>query len=159
MSATSAGAVNPEAEKALRPAADYLPFVRRIVLRLVRRLPSYVRVEDLIGAGVVGLLEAMERYDPTRVTDFETFAEFRVKGAVCDELRRRDLMARDARIEAKRIETTIQALTQELGRQPEDHEVANTLELSVDDYYSKLEKLAPVRVLSFDGSVRRISLR
>jgi RNA polymerase sigma factor FliA len=131
-------------------AATYLPFVRRVVLRLARRLPSHVRVEDLMGAGIVGLLEAMERYDPSRATDFEAFAEFRVKGALLDELRRRDLMARDARLASKQIEEAIGVLAQRLGREPEEPEIAQQLGLSVGELRLRLEKLTPVHVFSFD---------
>ena len=134
----------------LRPVAQYLPFVRKVAQRLARRLPTHVSLEDLISAGVVGLLEAMERYDSSRVTDFETYAEFRVKGSILDELRRRDMMARDARLEAKKIEKVITKLTNELGREPEEEEVSACLGLSVEELRQKLERLTPVRVVSFN---------
>ncbi len=131
-------------------AVRYVPFVRRIVTRLARRLPAHVSLDDLVSAGVVGLLEAVQRFDPAIEQSFERFAEFRIKGAVIDELRRRDVMARDARLEAKRIERTIQQLTVELGRPPEQEEVAAALQVSLEEYLAGLEKLAPVRVLSLD---------
>ena len=136
----------------LKPAASYLPFVRRVVLRMARRLPSHVRVEDLMGAGFVGLLEAMERYDPRRVTDFETFAEFRVKGALLDELRRRDLMARDARLAANQFEHAVAALARELGREPEEVEIAEHFGLPVEELRQRLERLTPVQVVSLDDA-------
>ena len=68
----------------LAPIEEYLPFVKRVAQRLARRLPSHIALEDLVSAGVVGLLEAMNRYDSSRVTNFEKFAEFRVKGAILD---------------------------------------------------------------------------
>lgn len=136
----------PEAES----AAEYLPLVERVARRMVRRLPSHVRVEDLVSAGVVGLLEAMERFDPARPTEFERFAEFRIKGAILDELRRRDLMARDARVEAKAIERALEQLAAELGREPEEAELASHLGLSVDDLRQKLGRLTPVTVVSLD---------
>ncbi|MBI5509021.1 MAG: FliA/WhiG family RNA polymerase sigma factor [Deltaproteobacteria bacterium] len=146
----------PAAALPLAPV-DYLPFVRKVVSRLARRLPSHVRIDDLMGAGVVGLLEAFDRYDPTRVTNFETFAEFRVKGALLDELRRRDLMARDARLAAKQIERSIAALTVKLGRPPEEAEIALHLQLSVGELRARLQKLIPVQVLSLD-EVREATL-
>ena len=149
MTSAVKGLEGPKKEEGLRPVTDYLPFVRRIAQRLARRLPSHVVLEDLISAGVVGLLEAMERYDTTRVTEFEKFAEFRVKGAILDELRRRDLMARDARLEAKNIEKAVQELTKELSREPEEEELAERLSLTVEELRTKLEKLTPVRVVSF----------
>jgi RNA polymerase sigma factor for flagellar operon FliA len=132
---------------------EHLPFVRRVVARMARRLPSHVRLDDLMGAGVVGLLEAFERYDPRRGSSFQTFAEFRVKGAVLDELRRRDIMARDARLAAKRIERTFDELTQTLGRRPEEEEVAKELGMPLAEYRSQLEKLTPVRVLSLEDAL------
>jgi RNA polymerase sigma factor for flagellar operon FliA len=133
----------------LAPIEEYLPFVKRVAQRLARRLPSHIALEDLVSAGVVGLLEAMNRYDSSRVTNFEKFAEFRVKGAILDELRRRDLMARDARIESKNIESAIGELTRELSRDPEEEEIAERLDISVETLRTKLEKLTPVRVVSF----------
>jgi len=134
----------------LAPIASYLPFVRRIVTRLARRLPSHVQLDDLVSAGVVGLLEAMDRFDASRPTDFETYAEFRVKGAVLDELRQRDIMARDARLAAKQYEKAVGDLTRELNRDPEEAEIATRLEMTVDDLRLKLERLTPVRVVSLE---------
>ena len=136
-------------EDGLKPVAEYLPFVKKVAHRLARRLPSHVGLEDLIGAGVVGLMEAMNRYDSSRMSGFEKFAEFRVKGAILDELRRRDMMARDARLESKGLQKTIGELSQEYGRQPEEEEIAEYMGVSIEDYRSKLEKLTPVRVVSF----------
>jgi RNA polymerase sigma factor FliA len=134
----------------LAPVASYLPFVKRIVTRLARRLPSHVQLDDLVSAGVVGLIEAMDRFDPSRVTEFETYAEFRIKGAVLDELRKRDIMARDARLASKQLERTIGTLTSELKREPEETEIAERLEISVEELRQKLERLAPVRVVSLE---------
>lgn len=152
MSSTAAQAFAKaqEQSQALQPVTHYLPFVRKVAQRLARRLPSHVRLEDLIGAGVVGLLEAMERYNPERVQNFETYAEFRVKGAILDELRRRDMMARDARIEAKMVEDVIAKKTSELGREPEEAEIAAALEITVEELRTKLQKLIPVKVLSIE---------
>lgn len=137
-------------QNGLEPALNYLPFVRKVVTRIARRLPAHVRIEDLMSAGVVGLLEAMRRYDPAQVTDFEVFAEFRVKGALLDELRRRDLMARDARLAAKQIEQAIASLAQVLGREPDEDEMAAHLHLSVEELRQRLERFAPVQVLSIE---------
>jgi RNA polymerase sigma factor FliA len=134
----------------LAPVASYLPFVRRIVMRIARRLPSHVQVDDLISAGVVGLLEAMERFDPARVTDFESYAEFRVKGAVLDELRQRDIMARDARLAAKQFEQAVVDLTRKLNREPEEAEIATELGMTIDELRKRLERLTPVRVVSLE---------
>jgi len=148
--AVQSGGVGVEqGDRGLLPVQEYLPFVKKVAMRMAKRLPSHVAFEDLVSAGVVGLIEAMNRYDPEKVSEFEKYAEFRVKGAILDELRRRDLMARDARLESKNLEAVIDGLTQEYGRSPEEEEIAERLDLSVDELRTKLEKLTPVRVLSF----------
>ena len=131
-------------------AVHYLPLVQRIARRLARRLPPHVCVEDLISAGVVGLLEAMQRFDTQRATEFASYAEFRIKGAILDELRRGDMMARDARTEMKRIESVMAELSQHSGCAPSEEMLAQALGVTLAVLHRKLEKLAPVRVSSFD---------
>jgi RNA polymerase sigma factor for flagellar operon FliA len=128
----------------------YLPLVRTLARRLGRRLPPYVEVDDLVSAGVVGLMEALQRFDPSRDTAFKSYAEFRIRGAMLDELRRRDMMARDARAEGKRLEQTVADLSTRLGRAPQDHELAEQLGLSVGALQKKLERLVPVRITTLD---------
>jgi RNA polymerase sigma factor FliA len=129
---------------------QYLPFVRRIATRMARNLPAHVCIDDLIGAGTLGLIDAMDRYDPARADRFETFAEFRIKGAILDELRRYDLMARNARLTAKRLAKKTQELTARLGRPPNESELAEGLEMSVPDYRKLAARVGNVRVLSLD---------
>ncbi|MBI4819600.1 MAG: FliA/WhiG family RNA polymerase sigma factor [Deltaproteobacteria bacterium] len=138
-------------------AAEYVPLVKRVAKQVARRLPSHVGLDDLVGAGLVGLLEAYDRYDGRDSVRFEQFAEFRIRGAILDELRRRDVMARDARGEAKRIEATLGALEGELGRQAEEEELAEKLGLDVNALRKKLERVAPVRVLNIDEVLDRPS--
>ena len=128
----------------------YLDFVRKIASRMARNLPSHVALDDLIGAGILGLIDAMERYDPEKADRFETFAEFRVKGAILDELRRYDIMARNARLKSKRLARKTQELTALLGRPPSDIEVAKSLELSIEEYRTLVSRVGNVRVLSLD---------
>jgi RNA polymerase sigma factor FliA len=135
-------------------ATRYLDFVRRIATRMARSLPSHVSLDDLIGAGTLGLLDAMDRYDPAKADRFETFAEFRIKGAILDELRRYDLMARNARLTAKRLARKTQELIARLGRPPTEAELAQALEMSIDDYRKLVDRIGSVRVLSFDDLSR-----
>lgn len=128
----------------------YLDFVRKVASRMARNLPSHVSLDDLVGAGILGLIDAMERYDPAKSDRFETFAEFRVKGAILDELRRYDIMARNARLKSKQLARTAQQLTAILGRPPVDHEVAKSMGLSVEDYRTLVNRVGNVRVLSLD---------
>ena len=129
---------------------QYLDFVRKIASRMARNLPSHVALDDLIGAGILGLIDAMERYDPAKADRFETFAEFRVKGAILDELRRYDIMARNARLTSKRIARRAQELTAVFGRPPSDAELAKSLELPLDEYRALVNRVGNVRVLSLD---------
>lgn len=103
-------------------ADAYIPFVRRIASRIARRLPRSVNVDDLVGAGTIGLMEAMDRFDPEGGRTFETYAEFRVKGAIFDELRKGDPLNRAARGIQNRIANQTAKLTSELGRPPETEE-------------------------------------
>lgn len=134
-------------------ATRYLPLVRTLADRLRYRLPEHIERDDLIGAGVVGLMEAMGRFDPEQADKFEGFLACRIRGAMLDELRRRDLMARDARSESKRIEATLARLTRQLGRAPEEEEVARDLKIEVSVLRGRLSRLAPVRVGTFDQAM------
>lgn len=128
----------------------YLGFVRRIATRMARNLPNHVSLDDLIGAGTLGLIDAMERYDPAKAERFETFAEFRVKGAILDELRRYDLMARNARLTSKRLARKADELTALLGRPPSEAEIAKSLQMNVPEYRKLAARVGNVRVLSLD---------
>ena len=136
-------------------AVRYLPFVRRIAGRMARGLPSHIAMEDLVSAGMIGLLDALARFDPQKGHRFESYAEFRVRGAILDDLRRWDLMARDARLESKRIQRAIAALTQRLGRNPEEEELALHMECSIDELRATLQKLGHVQVVSIEDLSRR----
>ncbi len=128
----------------------YLDFVRKVASRMARNLPSHVSLDDLIGAGILGLIDAMERYDPEKSDRFETFAEFRVKGAILDELRRYDLMARNARLTSKRLARMAQELTAIFGRPPTESEIARALDLGIQEYRNLVNRVGNVRVLSLD---------
>ncbi len=143
----------PAANDAPRPTLDatvYLDFVRRIATRMARSLPAHVALDDLVGAGTLGLLDAMDRFDPSKADRFETYAEFRIKGAILDELRRYDLMARNARLTAKRLARKTQELTAKLGRPPSEAEVAESLEMTHEEYRKLVDRIGSVRVLSLD---------
>ena len=143
----------PAANDAPRPSIDptqYLEFVRRVATRMARNLPAHVSLDDLIGAGSLGLLDAMNRYDPAKADRFETFAEFRVKGAILDELRRYDLMARNARLTAKRLARRTHELTARLGRPPTDVEMADGLQMGIAEYRKLVARVGQVRVMSLD---------
>ncbi len=130
---------------------EYLPLVKTVVGRLAMTLPSHVNSDDLHSAGLVGLLNALRRYNPDCGTSFETYARVRIRGAVFDELRRMDWVPRSVHEKAKRIEKTMQELTQKHGAFPTDAAMAKALNLSIDEYEELLEEVRPTTYLCLDS--------
>jgi RNA polymerase sigma factor for flagellar operon FliA len=116
----------------------YLPMVRRTAHRMIGRLPANVEVDDLIQAGVMGLMEAMERYEQGHGAQFETFALQRVRGAMLDELRGTDWVPRSVRKHQREIAEAVHALEQALKRPPADGEIAERLGVTLAEYHSML---------------------
>jgi len=130
-----------------RPSRDELiekglPLVRRQAFRLARRLPPNVDVGDLIGAGTEGLLKAVEGYDHDRFPRFEAYADSRIRGAILDELRASDSMTRHGRRRLSEVSKAIRKLQLELGRSPEEDEVARELGMELEAYQQLTEDLA-----------------
>jgi len=113
----------------------YKSLVEFIAQRLVRRLPPHTRKEDLYGAGVIGLIDAINKFDPGKKVQFKTYAEFRIRGAMLDELRSQDCVSRITRGKAAQLGKTLEKLQRERGRQVEDEEMAQELGLSLESYY------------------------
>ena len=133
-----------------RLIVDHIDVARRIALRVARRVPDWLSIDDLIAAGMIGLAEAADRYDSTRGEPFIAFAEKRIRGAVYDELRRGDIMPRRVRNKARKVGQAIRALEQKLGREPEDAEIAEYLEVSVEDYRDELAMLTHVAIVELE---------
>lgn len=131
---------------------EYAPLIKFIAQKIAVRLPSNIELDDLISSGVIGLMDAIDKYDPTRDNKFKTYAEFRIRGAILDELRAQDWVPRSIRDKAKLLDRTMVALEAELGRVPTDEEVANTLKLSTDEFHELLNQVRPVSLLSIDES-------
>ncbi len=117
---------------------EYAPLVKRIAHHLMARLPSSVLVDDIIQAGMIGLLEAAGRYDELRGAQFETFAAQRIRGAMLDELRQADWMPRSVRRDMRRIEAAISQLQQRLGNPPAESEIAKELGIPLVEYQQML---------------------
>jgi RNA polymerase sigma factor for flagellar operon FliA len=130
---------------------EYLPLVKTVVGRLAMTLPSHVNSDDLHSAGLVGLLNALRRYNPDCGTSFETYARVRIRGAVFDELRRMDWVPRSVHEKAKRIEKKMQELTQRHGGIPTDQAMAKSLNMSLGDYETLLEEVRPTTYLCLDS--------
>lgn len=138
----------------------YLPMVRRQALALQVRLPAGVDLDDLIQAGIVGLLEALGRYDASQGAQFSTFASQRVRGAMLDELRSRDWLPRSVRRQARALDEATRNLQQRLGRAPEEHEIAAELDIDPATYRLLLGdinngQLMPFEELLAEGSEHR----
>ncbi len=132
----------------------YAGLVRAVVQRLAPRLPPHVR-EDLEGYGMLGLLEALERYDPAQGVRFETFAWYRIRGAILDYLRSLDPAGRSDRARARALTQAHERLAISLGRAPTREELASELQLTPEELEADLERLHGYVVASFEDLVRR----
>ena len=128
---------------------EYLPYVKRIVHRIAVHLPSTIDIDDLMNVGVIGLIQAVDRYDPSRDNKFMTYAVFRIKGAVLSELRSRDFLSRSNRRKIRDLENACLKLEQKLGREVDDFEVANELGLDVEQIY-RTKQMSSISFISFE---------
>ncbi|MCK0744867.1 RNA polymerase sigma factor FliA [Chromohalobacter nigrandesensis] len=135
---------------------QYTPLVRRHALALQVRLPASVELDDLIQAGMVGLLDALERFDTAQGASFSTFANQRVRGAMIDELRSRDWMPRSVRRSVRALDQAVHKLEQSLGRAPDEREIASALDMSVDEYHQLLLDANNGYLLGFDEVVSEL---
>ena len=118
---------------------EYAPLVKRIAYHMMARLPSSVQVDDLIQAGLIGLMDAVNNFDGTQGAQFESYAVQRIRGAMLDELREADWLPRNVRKNMRQIEAAITSLEQRLGRPPGEHEVAGSMGLPLDQYQQMLQ--------------------
>jgi RNA polymerase sigma factor FliA len=133
-----------------RLVVAYSPLVKFIAGRMASGLPSHVEEADLISYGLLGLIGAIERFDPDREIKFETFAVARVKGAIIDELRSLDWVPRSVRARARDVERAHAALEAELQRAPTDEEMAAKLNVGIDEFNDSLLEIANSSVLALD---------
>jgi RNA polymerase sigma factor for flagellar operon FliA len=122
---------------------------------MARRCPDWIAREDLVSAGMLGLIEAAERYDGTRQEPFLSFAEHRIRGAVLDELRRGDIMPRRVRQLARKIAAAIKELEKE-GETASDQRIADALGVSIDDYRTGLAELVHVELAPLEGEEKQL---
>jgi RNA polymerase sigma factor for flagellar operon FliA len=117
---------------------EHMPLVKRLAHHMKAKLPPSVEVDDLVQAGMIGLLDAISRYEETHGAQFETYAVLRIRGAMLDELRNSDWLPRSMRQNMRKIETAMSTLQQKLGHPPSESEVAKLLKLSLADYQDML---------------------
>jgi RNA polymerase sigma factor for flagellar operon FliA len=136
--------------------AKHAPMVRRIALQLVSRLPASVELDDLLQAGMMGLLDAVRRYQESPDAQFETYATTRVRGAMLDELRSQDWMPRSVRSKTRNIEQAIHTLNHKLFRSPTEGEIAGELGIPLADYQQLLEEARGVQVVHYEDLARNV---
>ncbi len=124
--------------------------VKRIGQHLMARLPSSVQLDDLVQAGMIGLLEAARNYDGSKGASFETFAGIRIRGAMIDEIRRGDWVPRSVHRNSRRISEAIDDIEQQLGRDARDQEVAAHLDVTLDEYHRMLNETACGRIIGIE---------
>lgn len=128
----------------------YLPMVKRIAYHLMTRLPASVEVDDLIQAGLLGLLDAVGRFDSEQGANFETYATQRVRGAMLDELREADWASRNVRKAGRQIENAIHTLEQRLRRPPSEQEIAAEMQLDIGAYFDLLNDARGAQLVYYE---------
>jgi RNA polymerase sigma factor for flagellar operon FliA len=133
----------PDRERLL---LEHLPTVRYLARRIHERLPQHVELDDLISAGIVGLIDAFNKFDHTKKVQFKSYAQFRIRGAILDTLRSLDWSPRDLRRKGRAVQEAIQALTHRFGRSPSEQEVATQLHMSLGEYQGLLGDLKGLEI-------------
>ncbi len=142
--------VSPVNSTRERLVLEYAPLIKYIAQKIAARLPANIELDDLISSGVIGLMDAMEKYDSSRDNKFKTYAEFRIRGAILDELRAQDWVPRSVREKAKILERCFSKIEQQLGRQASEEEVYAELGISQSEYHELLNQVRSVSLLSYD---------
>lgn len=135
---------------------DFLPFIKYTASRLMWRLTPQMTVDDLISVGIIGLMDALQKYDNNK-GKLRTFAEFRIKGAMLDELRSNEWMPRSVKDRINVIKAAHRELEKKLGRHPEDEEIASAVDMSLAEYYKTLQDASSTVVLRFEDFDRGAS--
>ena len=140
-------------EKTISPdqlVEKHASLVKRIACHLINRLPASVQLEDLIQAGMIGLLEASRNYDHTQGASFETYAGIRIRGSMLDEIRKNDWAPRSVHRKARMVAEAVREIENSEGRDARDTEIADTLDISLDEYYKILQDNSYHKVLSVE---------
>jgi RNA polymerase sigma factor FliA len=129
-----------------RVLLEHLPIVRFLARRIHERLPQHVDIEDLVSAGVMGLLDAFTKFDPAKKVQFRSYAQFRIRGAILDSLRTLDWSPRELRRKGRAVEEAIRVLTARLGHAPGENEVAVEMGLDLEEYQQLLGDLKGLEI-------------
>lgn len=128
----------------------YAPLVKKIAYHLSARLPADIHIDDIIQSGLIGLLDASKHYDPGQGAQFETYATIRIRGAILDEVRRCDWVPKSVHKKARDLSAAMHAIELRTGRDARDIEVAQEMDISMEEYYQILKDSNSCRMLSFD---------
>ncbi len=135
---------------------EFLPLINYWASKYFNPYNPVLSKEDLISAGIIGLIEAYKRYDPSKKVKFKTYAEYRIKGAILDEIRKMSIISRSIKEKATRLEEKIKELYSQLGRMPEDEEIAQEMNLSLDEYYKMLESIRGISLIDLESVRQKI---
>lgn len=152
MAAVDRLAMYDKTEQSLHNARieEFAPLVKRIAYHMMMRMPASVQVDDLIQAGMIGLIEAAQKYDSSKGASFETYAGIRIRGSIVDEMRRGDWAPRSVHRNSRRIAQAIKAVEARTGRDAQDAQVAAELEVSMEEYHSMLQDSNSSRLYSYE---------
>lgn len=131
---------------------ELLPLVKSIALRIRVKLPDFIELDDLTQAGLIGLLNACQSYDPNQGANFQTYAAIKIRGAILDELRRNDWLPRSIQTQLGEVSRAIAQVEAREGRTAQDHEVADAMDLTLDEYQGLTTKLSAARLVYLDAN-------
>ncbi len=133
-----------------RIVLEHTALIRYIVNRIAVRLPSHIDLDDLHNTGVIGLMDAIDKYDPEKNCKFKTYAEFRIKGAILDQLRSLDWVPRSIRQKSRRLEQAYSEVEQRLGRSATENEIADSLGLQLPEFHFLLNQVRGISMVNLD---------
>lgn len=137
----------------------YAPLIKYIACRIATRLPLHVDIQDMINSGVLGLMDAIEKFDPDKGVKFETYAEYRIKGSILDSLRAMDWVPRSVRKVATMLESTYVDLEKKLGRPATDEEIAQAMNIGVYKFHKIVNRVSSVSMVSIERDPKHDSSR
>jgi len=129
---------------------SYLPLVKKVVHRLSGRLPKDIDLQEMLNSGIIGLVDALEKFDPKHETNFSTYAQFRIRGAILDSFRTQDWLPRSLRFKSHKVEMAYHRIEQRLGRPASDEEVAYELGITIEELQQVLGEVGSIVMLSFE---------
>jgi RNA polymerase sigma factor for flagellar operon FliA len=142
------GNVSPSLKEQI--VLEHAPLIRYIVNRIAVRLPSHIDLDDLHNTGVIGLMDAIEKYDPEKNCKFKTYAEFRIKGAILDQLRSLDWVPRSVRQKSRKLERAYGEVEQRLGRAASEEEVADSLGLQIEKFHELMNQVRGISLVNLE---------